>query len=377
MESVDVGVAKKRKRPCCSASSASGDASGSELELIQRWYAGSDGYDIYRKLRSVWRAEGAVKEGVAYGEIDAGAFLSLLNELASAHLSSDEDENARFIDIGSGIGKAVAAAAISKHFSSCRGVEILRGLHSAAVSARENIRATHPEIAGKIEFACGDALDEDLSSAHFVFANCAVFTPEMLSRLEGMCAALKPGALAVVSSPSALSSNCRFELLQCGKLKLAKGTLRYWCFKRIRFELPPYVCAILQDSKTKELIMEVRDKSAKKAAGKRTCFGGKMESADKSAVAGLLRELGEELGWQPKGANSLKRAVDLHVGGKLIAWFFVAKAPSRDVSISTEPGRSHIWMKPRDLIDDPNTSPWHAAVLSAWLEGKRRADVDV
>ena len=39
----------------------------------------------------------------------------------------------------------------------------------------------------------------------------------------------------------------------------------------------------------------------------------------------------EELGWQP--AEPPRRAVDLHVDGDLIAWFYEAAAPSTDAAL--------------------------------------------
>ena len=61
--------------------------------------------------------------------------------------------------------------------------------------------------------------------------------------------------------------------------------------------IPPYVCAILQDASSKELLMEVRDETAKRAAGKLAL--GQIEPSDKTPMAGLLRELQEEIQWNP------------------------------------------------------------------------------
>ena len=39
-----------------------------------------------------------------------------------------------------------------------------------------------------------------------------------------------------------------------------------------------------------------------------------------------------------------KRAVDLYVDGKLIAWFYEAPAPARDAPLVYEAGRSGVWL---------------------------------
>ena len=92
---------------------------------------------------------------------------------------------------------------------------------------------------------------------------------------------------------------------------------------------------------------------AQVAASHLTCFGGKREAGE-APLACLVRELKEELGLndvthelglqelrrssplgcgegQAAAASGLRRAVDLYVDGKLIAWFFDAPAPSRQV----------------------------------------------
>ena len=79
----------------------------------------------------------------------------------------------------------------------------------------------------------------------------------------------------------------------------------------------------------------------------------------------------EELGWQPARAE---RCVDLFVDGKLIAWFYLADAPARDVPLAFEPGREGIWLNESTILSDPRLSDWHEVVLRAFARGERRAD---
>jgi len=118
--------------------------------------------------------------------------------------------------------------------------------------------------------------------------------------------------------------------------------------------------------------VEVRPSTAARAAGKLTCFGGKRESGE-SGVECVLRELREELGgWQP--AYTPRRAVDLHVDGHLVAWFFEAEGPSAKTPLNFEVGRDGLWLPLQDLLNDSRLSPWHAAVLRAHSEGARVAN---
>jgi len=171
--------------------------------------------------------------------------------------------------------------------------------------------------------------------------------------------------------------------------------------------LPPYCCIILPEGPGGALLMEERQK-AKVAMGKLTCFGGKREPSE-APLRCVLRECREELGWVPAAAP--RRAVDLYVDGELIAWFYVADAPPRDIQppLTFEEGRDGVWLAPGDEADprmppfwgpDPSTgrpacsflprlpltrarphchagagvSDWHACVLGAWRRGEPRAD---
>ena len=142
--------------------------------------------------------------------------------------------------------------------------------------------------------------------------------------------------------------------------------------------LPPYACAILRCASTGCLLVEERPANARTAAGRLTCFGGKLEpderaaGCEEAASGGLLRELREELGWQP--AEELRRAVDLYVDGELIAWFYVAAAPPLDAQLTFEEGRRGLWAPTEELLADPRLSSWHAVVLRAWRAGETRAD---
>lgn len=156
-------------------------------------------------------------------------------------------------------------------------------------------------------------------------------------------------------------------------------------------QLPPYCCCILQEQPSGCILLEERDANAAVAAGKLTCFGGKREPGE-DALACIQRELREELGYVTSPTSradvkvgcvesaGLRRAVDLYVDSKLIAWFFVADAPARDAPIVYEDGRGGVWLHPGAIDasgDDPlwlRVSPWHRVVLQAWKRGERRAD---
>jgi 8-oxo-dGTP pyrophosphatase MutT (NUDIX family) len=133
---------------------------------------------------------------------------------------------------------------------------------------------------------------------------------------------------------------------------------------------PLYACAILEDAAGR-LLLEQRPDDAALAAGMLTCFGGRREAGE-SPEECLRRELREELGWEPR---SFQQKVVLRVGGELVAWFYHAALDVGVNSLCVPAGYKAVLIAPQSLGGHP-LSPWHAAVLSAWREGRTNVDLD-
>lgn len=134
---------------------------------------------------------------------------------------------------------------------------------------------------------------------------------------------------------------------------------------------PPYVCVILirsTDAGPPALFVEQRPNDSRPAAGQLCCFGGKRKPGEEP-LAAILRECEEELGWTPP---DVVRAIDLHVNGKLVAFFFMAAAPHPATPLRFEPGVQGIWIT---SPTDPRLSPWHSAVLQAWSAGQQHVAI--
>jgi 8-oxo-dGTP pyrophosphatase MutT (NUDIX family) len=132
---------------------------------------------------------------------------------------------------------------------------------------------------------------------------------------------------------------------------------------------PKYVCAILEDSAGR-LLLESRPEDARLAAGRLTCYGGRREESETPEEC-LRRELREELAWVPR---EFKKQVELWVAGDLVAWFYHATLDSGIEQLRIAP-RTKALLVTRQELTALAISPWHAAVLRAWLAGESTVEL--
>ena len=112
-------------------SSAGGDAA---VRLVDWTFRDVDSYAIAKTGRAKLEAELDTKlSSLTYGEISVGSFVQLLRTLPQPETPP------HFVDIGSGTGKAVLAAALARSLASAIGVELVPQLHDTAVRAKETL----------------------------------------------------------------------------------------------------------------------------------------------------------------------------------------------------------------------------------------------
>lgn len=152
-----------------------------------------------------------------YGEIDWFSFASLLERAAP-------QRGDVFIDVGSGSGRALIAAALlhGHRFRQCIGIELLPGLHhlareSVARYARmiENIEASDSGTIKRrypaVRAVQADLLSYDWSDGDVVFANSTCFSEELMEQLTEKAERLKSGARLITLTKGVESD--AFELL--------------------------------------------------------------------------------------------------------------------------------------------------------------------
>lgn len=114
-----------------------------------------------------------------YGEILYPALNKLINRVP---LHADDV----FVDLGSGIGKALVQVFLNSPVREARGIEIVHHLHQQAVSIAARIERELPIFymdKRKLQFFLGDFLSFPLADATVIFLCSPCFTQQTLNQL--------------------------------------------------------------------------------------------------------------------------------------------------------------------------------------------------
>jgi predicted RNA methylase len=160
-------------------------------------------------------------DAMVYGEFDVSFFARLL-ELAAPVPGET------FVDLGSGVGRLVIAAALlyPRTWRNCQGVELSAPLHDAAIAARVCFEqlTPRPPIAD-CEFTCASVLDagagaDALAAADVCFSYAVTWAsgPEHDQLVRMLARHLPSGARVIsvdlpLSAEAAASEDAQFELL--------------------------------------------------------------------------------------------------------------------------------------------------------------------
>jgi hypothetical protein len=121
--------------PAAAAASGGGSDDSAAVALVDWVFRDVDSYAIARTGRAELEAALDTKlSSLTYGEISVSPFVQLLRTLPRPATPP------HFVDIGSGTGKAVLAAALAHTLASAVGVELVPQLHKTAVRAERAMR---------------------------------------------------------------------------------------------------------------------------------------------------------------------------------------------------------------------------------------------
>jgi len=144
----------------------------------------------------------------AYGEIQFNFFVDVLK-------SAKPRRGEKFVDLGSGMGKAVFAAHLYFQFGTCLGIEFLEDLHD---EANKCARAFDNEVKGmfdeakraqRIAFENKNFMHAHWKDADVVFVSCTSFGDETMAGISKKCEQLKPGARIITLTRQLVQSDAK------------------------------------------------------------------------------------------------------------------------------------------------------------------------
>lgn len=183
-------------------------------------YASVDGYALSLEAR---KTENAME--YVYGEIKFLPFIALLSLIPL-------DKNTVFYDLGSGVGKAVLACAMTFHLHKCCGVELFANLHQTACRQRQKLKRLplYHNKANSIHFYHGNFLDVDLQEANVIFINATSFFGETWEKLNQRLDNLTCCHTVITSSKPLISRH--YQLAATTKVEMSWGIVAAYIHKR-------------------------------------------------------------------------------------------------------------------------------------------------
>ena len=164
------------------------------IDSTMGWYRGvfhnDEGVTLSLKAR---RAKKLDSREFTYGEVNFHTWIEVLRR-------ANPKRGEKFVDLGSGLGKAVFAAHLFFPFGMSVGIEFLEDLHRSAEQALQKfdsqIRTLLDESkrSQRISFENKNLLHAQWKDADVVFFSASSFSDATIESVSAKCAQLKPGA---------------------------------------------------------------------------------------------------------------------------------------------------------------------------------------
>lgn len=189
--------------------------------VFQQLYLPVDGFALSKAARKE-------KDDLSYvyGEIEFEPFIALLSLVRP-------NQNTRFIDLGSGTGKAVLAAMMVFDLQESTGIERFANLHQAACERRDlliqNPRYQH--LRDKIQFIHADFLQANLAEATLIFVNATAFFGPLWQEISQKLDTLA-NCQTIISTSKPL--NCEnYSLLRHTRVEMSWGSVEAFIHQRL------------------------------------------------------------------------------------------------------------------------------------------------
>jgi hypothetical protein len=134
---------------------------------------------------------------LSYGEIEFESFGALIAGLTKYEVDLLGVFN--FVDLGSGIGKAVICAALLGIFEKCTGYELVPDLHAASNKALKVFNKHNQNNTNMVyvDYILGDCSFMDWSQADIVFLHGSCFDTETMARITDTCCKMKEKSIFI------------------------------------------------------------------------------------------------------------------------------------------------------------------------------------
>jgi len=298
--------------------------------------SGLDGSTTFSVLEALCRRD----DSLAYGEIRLEGIAGILDRLRNLH--NFPTDGANFVDLGSGIGNVVLAAALLEpKLRTVSGVEVLSHLHKIAVEAGsryEKICDFHPRLG----FHLGDAANFRWASPDIptlVFMHATGFSDELLHDLATHAEKYLAPESVVVALTLRLPS-AAFDVIDRFEVPCSWGSATTVILRRSDFQSPVLtgngdaeenLCSIVGSVEFGKLLVDFAGNDATEAA---------------EDVNGLIiaKEAAATIGFVARVERFARQLVDLGALGKLVR-LLNQRQPGKDSLVVGELAHGDDWDK--------------------------------
>lgn len=195
--------------------------------IFEKIFEKINGYRLSEQARKASATDNA--EWV-YGEIE---FYDFIKILACTNPKPDEI----FYDFGTGVGKALAVAALFYPFKKCVGIELFGTLAEAAKHATDQLKTNNNEALANPEITF-DILEQnfltaDISGADILFINATCYAGETWKKLNNQLAEQLHAGARVIITTQMLTHTSAFRLQSQNLFAMSWGVSRVSIYEKI------------------------------------------------------------------------------------------------------------------------------------------------
>jgi len=199
-------------------------------EWYRKVFHNEEGVSLARASREKRELEG--REWV-YGEVQFHHFVDVLK-------TAEPRRGEKFVDLGSGMGKAVFAAHLYFQFGTCIGIEFLDDLHATANNFAKGfdneikMLFDDSKRAQRIAFEHKNFMHAMWKDADVVFVAATAFDDDIMAAISKKCELLKPGSRIITLTRQLVNSDaCAFKEINRQHCYTSFGPATAFVFERL------------------------------------------------------------------------------------------------------------------------------------------------